>query len=170
MINLRTEITVFAPVERCFDLARSVEMHISGAAPIYGKAIAGRTAGLSEQYDRTTWSARFFGMRFTLTTEITEFDYPRSFSDVMCRGMFAHFGHRYSFQPLSEAQTLMTDKFSFESPLGILGRLFDRIILRPRMQAAADFRALTLKRVAESEQWRRYLPCEERHGKQAGQK
>ena len=158
MITLRTEILVFAPQQRCFDLARSVEMHVLSAKPIGGKAVAGRTAGLSERHDRTTWSARFFGVRFTLSTEITEFDAPHHFADVLCRGMLAHFGHQYTFQPIGAAQTRITDELSFESPLGVLGRLFDRVILRSWMQAAANFRALCLKRIAESEQWQKYVP------------
>ncbi len=159
MITLRTEILIFAPQQRCFDLARSVEMHVLGAKSIKGKAVAGRTAGLSEWHDQTTWSARFLGMRFALTTEITEFDAPHHFADVLYRGLLAHFGHQYTFQPIGAAQTLMTDEFSFESPLGVLGRLLDQVILRPRMQAAADARILTLKRVAESEQWQKYVPA-----------
>ena len=160
MVRLQTETMILAPPERCFDLARSVDLHAASASVIHGKAVAGRTAGLSMLGDRTTWSARFFGMRFSLTTEITAFDQPRSFSDVLCAGLFTHFGHVYTFQPMSAGQTLMTDVFSFQSPFGVLGAVLDAIILRHRMRTVMDFRADYLKHIAESGEWRTYLSQE----------
>ena len=121
MITLRTETVIFAPPERCFDLARSVDLHAASAAAIHGRATAGRTAGLATLGDRTTWSARFFGLRFLLTMGITAFDRSRGFSDVLCSGLFRHFGHVYTFQPVGLAQTVMTDEFSFQSPFGLVG-------------------------------------------------
>jgi ligand-binding SRPBCC domain-containing protein len=160
MISLWTDTVILAPAERCFDLARSVDLHAASASVIQGKALAGRTSGLSALGDRTTWSARFFGMRFSLTTRITAFDRPRSFSDVICAGLFTHFGHVYTFQPTGVGRTLMTDEFSFQSPFGILGAAFDTLILRRRMRTVMDSRARCVKRVAESEEWRTYLTQE----------
>lgn len=160
MVRLCTETIVLAPPERCFDLARSVDLHAATASVIHGKAVAGRTAGLSSLGDRTTWSARFFGLRFSLTTQITEFDRPQGFSDVLCASLFTHFGHVYTFQPMSAGRTLMTDDFSFQSPFGILGATLDAIILRRRMRTVMNFRARCIKRVAESEEWRTYLTQE----------
>ena len=157
MTRLRTETVILAPLERCFDLARSVDLHAASASVIHGRAVAGRMAGLSDLGDRTTWSARFFGLRFSLTTEITTFNRPRGFSDVLCVGLFRHFGHVYKFQPVSPTQTLMTDEFSFQSPFGFVGAALDGLVLRRRMRRVLDFRARCIKRVAESEEWREYL-------------
>lgn len=150
MITLQTETLMQAPPERCFDLARSVDLHAEGAAGIAGRATAGRTSGLSEMGDRTTWTARFFGLRFALTTEITGFDRPHGFGDTQCAGPFAHFGHVYEFQVRDDGQTVMTDTFSYQSPFGPLGAFFDRVLLRGRMRAVMDARALTIKRAAEA--------------------
>jgi ligand-binding SRPBCC domain-containing protein len=155
--TLSTQTVILAPPERCFDLARSVDLHAASASVIHGKATAGRTAGLSESGDRTTWSARFFGMRFLLTTEITAFDRPRGFSDVQRAGLFRHFGHVYTFTAISPTRTVMTDVFSFRSPFGSVGAAFDAFVLRRRMRAVMEGRALHVKRVAESEEWREYL-------------
>jgi ligand-binding SRPBCC domain-containing protein len=151
MINLRIQTLILAPQERCFDLARSVDAHNTSAALIHGKAIAGRMSGLSVLGDWTTWSARFFGMRFSLTTAITAFNSPSGFSDTLQAGLLTDFGHIYLFEATGIGQTLMTDDFFFQSPFGFLGSLFDRFLLRPQMQKTMDFRALTLKRIAESE-------------------
>lgn len=151
---------VLAPSERCFDLARSIELHQLSARPISGRAIAGRVSGLAEFGDRTTWSARFFGMRFSLTTQITHFERPDRFSDVLCQGLFAHFGHSYLFEPVdsaSAARTLITDDFFFQSPLGPLGGAFDSLVLRAKMRQVALWRARCIRRAAESQEWRGYL-------------
>ena len=156
MIELRIETEVLAPCERCFDLARSVDLHVASSHLIAGKAVAHRLSGLSEPGDMTTWSARFFGVRFRLTTAITHFDRPHSFSDVLCAGLFRHFAHVYTFEARGDNRTVMTDNFSFESPFGLLGAAFDALILRRRMLLVASSRALCIKRVAESDAWRNY--------------
>lgn len=158
MIRLRTEILILAPVARCFDLARSVDLHQESARPIDGRAIAGRTSGLAELHDCTTWSARFFGLRFSLATRITQFEPPHHFCDELSQGLFRRFGHTYSFRSIGASQTLMADDFCFQSPLGPLGAAFDALVLSRKMRAVALWRARTIRRVAESEEWRLYLP------------
>ena len=157
MIRLHTQVTIHAPRERCFDLARSVDCHAATARIIDGKAIAGRVSGLSSLGDWTTWSARFFGMRFALTTEISAFDYPDSFSDTLRSGLFIRFGHVYTFEDIGGGQTRLTDAFSFESPFGPLGRFVDRVMLCGRMKVLDEARACEIKRIAESDVWKRYL-------------
>lgn len=158
MTRLKTETEILAPADCCFDLARSVDLHADSSRLIRGRAVAGHVRGLAGDGDWTTWSARFFGLRFRLTTRITDFDRPHGFSDVLSAGLFRRFGHRYTFQPLGSARTLMTDEFWFESPFGPLGAALDRFVLRRPMRATLDARAVFLKRVAETGDWRRYLP------------
>ena len=55
-IDLTTHIR--APRERCFDLARSVELHTQSAAGTQEVAVAGRTRGLLALGDEVTWQAR----------------------------------------------------------------------------------------------------------------
>lgn len=105
-------------------------------------------------------------LRLTAQTEIRAsadrcFDRPHAFSDVLCGGLFRHFGHRYTFQALGANRTLMTDEFWFESPCGPVGMLFDRLLLRRPMKAVLDSRALFIKRVAETDAWQRYLSSDE---------
>ncbi len=157
MIVLHTEAVIAAPAERCFDLARSVDAHAAGAALIHGKAVGGKRSGLSEVGDATTWSAEFFRVRFRLTTRIETYRRPHRFSDVLSAGLFRHFRHVYTFEALGPDRTRLTDEFSFESPGGPLGSLFDRAVLRPRMRTVAAARVQFLQRAAESEEWRQYL-------------
>jgi ligand-binding SRPBCC domain-containing protein len=157
MIKLCAEIEIQAGAERCFDLARSVDLHVASSTLIKGRAVAGRTSGLAELHDKTTWSARFFGLRFQLTTEIVELRRPEAFSDVLCDGLFRHFGHLYTFRRIAPAVTMMRDDFSFESPGGPAGRALDSYLLRRHMHAQLDYRARYIKRVAESDDFLRFL-------------
>jgi hypothetical protein len=52
---------------------------------------------------------------------------------------------------------MMVDRFEFESPFGILGALVDRLILFGYMRGFLVRRDESLKNLAESDAWRRYL-------------
>jgi hypothetical protein len=80
------ELTLIrAPIERCFDLARSVEAHLAGNVHCGEQAVAagGVTSGLVGLGQRVTWRAKHFGVWHQLTSEITQMDRPAYFQDVM---------------------------------------------------------------------------------------
>ena len=56
MIAIEEMTLIQAPVERCFDLARSVEVHLLGNTHFGESAVAsaGRTAGLIGEGERVT--------------------------------------------------------------------------------------------------------------------
>jgi hypothetical protein len=82
MFKIEDLTIVKAPIERCFDLARSVEVHLAGNVHWGEEAVAaaGVTSGLVGLGQRVTWRARHFGIRHTLTSEITAMDRPGLFS------------------------------------------------------------------------------------------
>lgn len=82
---------------------------------------------------------------------------PEAFSDVLCDGLFRHFGHLYTFRRIAPDVTITRDDFPFESPCGPAGRVFDAYILRRHMHAQLDHRARYIKRVAESDDFRSFL-------------
>ncbi len=155
------ELTVVnAPLERCFDLARSIEVHLAGNIH-WGEAAvasAGLTAGLLEAGQRVTWRAKHFGVWQSLTSEITALHRPRSFQDTMIDGPFRFMQHDHVFRAWSPAETEMTDVFRFAAPLGILGRLAEVLVLGSYMLALLRERNAVLKEIAESAAWRSYLP------------
>ena len=51
----------------------------------------------------------------------------------------------------------MTDKFSYDVPFSIFGRMFNRLILRDYMERLLKKRNETIKRAAESDAWREIL-------------
>ncbi|HET6232626.1 MAG TPA: SRPBCC family protein [Longimicrobiaceae bacterium] len=153
---IRIEVWVDAPPERCFDLSRSIDLHVHTSAATGETAVAGRTSGLIGLGEEVTWRARHLGVWQRLTTRITELDRPARFRDSMVRGAFARFDHDHWFEP-SGGGTLMRETFDYAAPLGPLGRLAERIFLTRYMRAFLTGRAATIKRVAESEEWRRFL-------------
>lgn len=154
VIELCTEIR--APAERCFDLARSVDLHVQSTARTGERAIAGVTRGLIGPGERVTWRARHFGVWQELTSEITRFDRPRHFRDSMVRGAFAGFDHDHFFSE-RDGVTAMRDRFAFRSPLGPLGRIADALVLTRYLRRFLVRRNAELRRVAESDEWRALL-------------
>jgi ligand-binding SRPBCC domain-containing protein len=153
---IELETLIRAPVERCFDLARSIDFHERTAAETQERAVAGRTKGLIELGEEVTFSARHFGVRQRLTSKITAFDRPWHFRDEMLRGAFAVLRHDHRFEARDDA-TLMRDEFYFEAPLGLLGRIAERAVLVRYMTEFLRVRAQILRDHAESDQWRAYL-------------
>jgi ligand-binding SRPBCC domain-containing protein len=153
MVTLTTITRIQAPISRCFDLARSVEVHLKGNIHFSEQAVAegGVTAGLIGMGQSVTWRARHFGVRQRLTSEITAFAPPTYFQDTMRRGAFRSMQHDHYFRALSAQETEMKDIFRFAAPLPILGRIAEVLVLRRYMLALLNERNAVLKDVAESE-------------------
>jgi ligand-binding SRPBCC domain-containing protein len=155
MVTLEELTIIRAPVERCFDLARSVEVHLAGNVH-WGEsavALAGVTSGLVGMGQRVTWRARHFGVRQNLTSEITAFEPPAYFQDTMIHGAFRFMQHDHFFRSLPSGETEMKDVFRFAAPLPLLGRVAEAVVLRRYMKALLHERNAAIQRIAES-------PCE----------
>lgn len=160
MVTLQERTLIHAPIERCFDLARSVEAHLAGNVH-WGEeaaAEAGITSGLVGVGQRVTWRATHFGVRFRLTSEIVALERPAHFRDVMIHGPFRSMQHDHFFQALSPNRTEMRDAFCFAAPVPLLGRFVEMVVLRGYMQRLLRERSTVLQRIAESGEWRCYLP------------
>ena len=153
-IILTTKIK--APVDRVFDLARSIDLHIISTIGTNEKAVAGKTSGLIELGETVTWRAKHLGVYQKLTVEITQFARPHMFEDVMLKGAFKRMRHVHTFEQ-DQSGTIMKDAFEFESPLGWLGRLADSIFLKRYMTKFLENKNRELKLVAEGERWKKIL-------------
>ncbi len=160
MVTLSELTLIRAPIERCFDLARSVEVHLAGNVHWSESAVAtaGVTSGLVGLGERVTWRAKHFGVWQELTSEITAMDRPVYFQDAMIRGPFRVMRHDHFFRVLSPDETEMKDVFYFAAPLPPLGNLVEIAVLRRYMQNLLRERNAVVKEIAESTAWPRYLP------------
>ena len=156
MVRLEEKTMIGAPIERCFDLARSVEVHLEGNVHCgeQAMAIGGVTTGLIGLGERVTWRAKHLGVWRKLTSEITAMERPAYFQDTMIRGAFRMMKHDHFFRTVSlettEETTEMTDVLVFEAPLGILGRLAEWALLRRYMRALLRERNAVIREIAES--------------------
>ncbi|MES1226723.1 MAG: SRPBCC family protein, partial [Bacteroidota bacterium] len=116
-IYLTTEIN--APVQRCFDLSRSIDLHVLSTKKTHEKAVAGVMSGLIGLNETVTWRARHFGIWQYLTTQITAFHSPTFFEDKMIKGVFKKMEHQHFFEQQG-LFTIMNDQFYFEAPFGII--------------------------------------------------
>lgn len=154
IINLETEIN--APVERVFDLARSIDLHKATMTKYKEKAVAGITSGLINLNETVTWEATHFGVRQKLTSKITAFERPRYFRDSMVSGAFKRFDHDHYFEEIN-GRALIKDIFDYDSPLGILGTIADWLLVENHLREMLEERNRIIKAAAESNDWREFL-------------
>lgn len=146
LIQLTTFIQ--APVEKVFDLARSIDLHKDSMSAHAEQPIAGKMKGLIEQGETVTWKAKHLGKERMLKVAITAMNPPHAFTDEMLEGDFQKMKHEHFFKPC-ENGTIMIDQFYFESPYGILGKLVNRFFLTAYMTRLLESRNQYLKATAE---------------------
>lgn len=143
--------SILAPLNRCFDVARSIDLHKRSTAHTHEQAIAGTTTGLISLGEQVTWRAWHLGFPWTLTSRITAMDAPTYFQDTMLQGPFRSLVHDHFFTQTG-VHTTMTDVFVFESPFGFLGRWVNRLFLDEYLERFLQRRNNFLKQFAESNQ------------------
>lgn len=148
MTQIKLTTYIKASVEKCFDLSRDVGIHLQSASKTKERVVAGRTSGLFELNDTVTWEARHFGITQKLTVKITKIEAPAFFEDTMLKGAFKSMVHGHYFEN-ENGQTKMTDVFEYEVPVGFIGRLFDRLVLKKYMTKFLIKRNALIKEEAE---------------------
>lgn len=156
MPKIELEISINAPIHRCFDLIRSIDLHQLSTAKTKEYPIAGRMSGLIEVGETVTWRAKHFGIWQNLTSIITEMDSPVYFCDEMLKGAFKSFRHEHHLSVVNN-QTIIKDIFIFQSPFGIIGQLFNHLVLTNYMRQFLIERNKVIKQVAESDDWKKFI-------------
>jgi len=145
-IHLFTKIN--APIHTVFDLSRNIDIHQHSVAATKEIAIAGRTSGLIEHNETVTFQGKHFGFSLKHKSRITAMEVPSYFTDEMEEGTFKSFRHEHSFIE-ENGFVLMTDKIQYETPFGILGKLFDALLLKKHLIDLIVIRNEILKELAE---------------------
>ena len=153
-IHLTTFIA--APVERVFDLSRSIEMHKESMKTNGEEAVSGVRFGLIEKDETVTWRARHLFKNRLFRSKITEMKRAEMFVDEQIEGDFRLFRHEHYFKPC-ENGTIMIDLLNFEAPYGGIGRMVSRFYLTRYLRVLLEQRNKMLKEYAETDKWRSYL-------------
>lgn len=148
MTIIRLETYIDAPVEECFDLSLSVDLHSQSMGHTQEKPIAGVMSGIMKHGDEVTWEAVHFGIRQHLTSVIADYQAPYFFIDEMTRGIFQSLKHLHIFTPLASG-TLMKDILYFQAPRASLGFVAEKLFLAYYMRNLLQSRNQFLKDTAE---------------------
>jgi ligand-binding SRPBCC domain-containing protein len=153
MFRLKENIHVQAPIERCFLLATSIPLveQTIGMRPVKGK-----TTGLVVGGDHVTWRGWQFGLPAMHESLISAYERPAFFQDRMLHGYFQSFEHDHRFEEV-DGYTLMVDIVRFSLPMGPLGKMVAKKIVAPKILSLMMERFRLLKRIAEGDDWERYL-------------
>ncbi|MGO4146159.1 SRPBCC family protein [Paenarthrobacter sp. YAF11_1] len=121
------------PPQELFDLSRDIDAHVGSMTKSREKAVGGVTTGLISEGETVTWQAWHLGVRFRMTSRITQMEAPASFSDEQVKGPFKYLRHRHEFRP-DGSGTLMVDTVEFAAPFGPLGRMVEKLVLARYLQ------------------------------------
>ncbi|MDR6404019.1 MULTISPECIES: SRPBCC family protein [Chryseobacterium] len=149
MSKIFIKTTIEADIKTVFDLARNIDLHQESTSKTNEKAIAGRVSGLIEEGETVTWRAKHLGFYQTHTSKIVSMEKPHQFTDVMLKGTFKSFKHQHTFTQEGK-NTVMTDILEFESPFGIIGKVFNKLFLKNYLIKFLLERNNLIKTTAES--------------------
>lgn len=120
------------------------------------QAVAGVSSGLINLHETVTWKAKHLGKMRTLKIRISSMNAPLSFTDEMAEGDFKMLKHEHHFKKV-ENGTIMIDLFTFETPYGIAGKVFNQLYLTGYLRRLLEQRNSMIKDYAESNKWQHLL-------------
>jgi ligand-binding SRPBCC domain-containing protein len=153
MTTIHLTTLILAPVERVFDLSRSINMHKISVAHTGEKVIGGVMTGLIKENETVTWQAKHLFKVRQFTSRITAMKIPESFTDEMTKGDFKSFVHEHHFKKIDNG-TIVIDIVSFEVPYGMAGKIFNVLYLKRYMEKLLLNRNAIIKEYAESNKWK----------------
>jgi len=156
MPTIHVTTFIAAPIERVFDLSRSIELHKKSMVDFQEQPVAGTVSGLINLNETVTWKARHLMKTRVLQVQITSMERPFSFTDEMKKGDFKRMKHEHHFKAVDNG-TLMIDLFTYDPPYGGLGRIIDHFYLFPYMEKLLNIRNRAIKEYAESSKWQHVL-------------
>ena len=157
MFTLRHGLLIQAPIGLCFALSTHLRVveRVLGMHPVEG-----RTAGLVTAGDTVRWEGMRFGFanyHVSLVPPDT-WNPPHFFQARMITGRFRSFEHDHSFVETANG-TFLDDCIRFTMPFGRAGDLVGRAAIVPHILGLMRRRLGLLKCLAETDEWRDYLPA-----------
>ncbi len=151
-------ITTFiaAPQQVVFDLSRHIGLHKISQQDNKLEAISGVTSGLMNKDESVTWQAKHLFKIRRMTIKIIEMNAPLFFEHIMTKGDFALYEHKHHFKQVDNG-TIMIDELVFETPYGVIGKLFNRLYLNSYMKKLLEKRNKTIREYAEGSKWEALL-------------
>ncbi len=149
MTTIKLITKIKAPLNIVFDLNRNIDIHKQSTLKSKETAIAGVTSGLINNGETVTWRGKHFGIYLTHQSLISEMEFYTHFVDEMISGKFKSFKHEHFFQD-KNGVVIMKDVINYETPFGVFGKLFDKIILKNYLTNFIVERNKFIKKLAEN--------------------
>ena len=147
LIEVETEID--ADLQTCFDLARDIDFYQESLREPTEIPVRGKISGKIEKGDYITWETNHLIFTQHLVLKVTDYISPSLFVDEMVKGDFKSYKHEHIFKK-NNNKTVMKNRFYFESPMGVLGKVVDNVFLKRHMKKLLISRNIKLKEKAES--------------------
>lgn len=157
VFTLTAAATVQAPIGRVFDLTCCIALV---REELGMKPVQGRSSGLVQAGDTVRWEGWQLGLPQFHVTLISGFQRPEFMQDTMLDGRFKTFQHDHHLRSVNDDTTELHDELRFSLPFGVAGYAVARWIMVPHIQRLLASRFARLKRISESDDWRRYLPVD----------
>ena len=151
MTTIKITTHYFAPIETVFNTNRDIDIHQQSASKTKEVAIAGITSGLINKNETVAWKGKHFGVYLTHQSLISEMIFPTYFVDEQLKGQFKNFKHQHFFEQ-KENYVEVRDLLEYETPFGIFGKLFDKLLLKKHLTNFIIHRNAVLKDLAEKQQ------------------
>lgn len=90
--------------------------------------------------------APLFGIPLSWTSRINQVKEGHYFTDDMIEGPFAIWHHQHFFEE-QDGGTLVKDIVDYKAPLGIIGQLFEPILVKPRVKAIFAHREKVIREI-----------------------
>jgi ligand-binding SRPBCC domain-containing protein len=90
---------------------------------------------------------RLYGVPVKWRTRIESVDAPAQFVDVQEKGPYAKWRHTHNFREVDAHRTEIGDRVEFAMPLGPLGEIAYRMLVRGSLQQIFDYREAALHRL-----------------------
>ncbi len=96
---------------------------------------------------RIEYRIRWLALTLRWVTRISRWSPPVEFQDVQEKGPYRTWRHTHRFDPATGGGVVIRDRVEYELPLGILGRLAHRLVVRRQLEAVFDYRAAAVTRL-----------------------
>ncbi|MBX2916640.1 MAG: hypothetical protein KF856_15330 [Cyclobacteriaceae bacterium] len=150
MTKIELSTHIFAPIDRCFDLARSIELNSNPTVKDFDHKII---RGLLEPGQRIQRVTYYLGRQYHSEIELKRCAKPYFFSDEMKVGPFRTFVHDHFFYEFP-GETVMVDNVYFQSPWGLIGETADTLLIRRHLLLMLKRRNKAIKQYAEGNTWK----------------
>lgn len=87
-----------------------------------------------------------FGIKMNWQTEITQVNYLENFTDFQKKGPYKLWNHFHEFIP-NDKGVLIKDTVYYELPMGFLGEIAHKIIVKNKLEQIFDYRFKVLEKL-----------------------